>query len=242
MQKNTAPDGILLVDKPTGMTSHDVVNAVRRRFRIKKVGHCGTLDPNATGLLILVLGKATKLSETLMGQDKVYEGIISLGRETSSYDIDGETISEQPVPALTLNAINELAKSFKGDQMQTPPMVSAIKKDGVPLYKLARKGIEVERPARLIHIYYFKVTTYQEPDCHFEIACTKGTYVRSIAHDLGKLIGCGAYLKTLRRRVSGDYDLSKANPLKDLLDMDLPTLSRSLISIERPRPAVPSNT
>ncbi|MGA0409591.1 MAG: tRNA pseudouridine(55) synthase, partial [Limisphaerales bacterium] len=129
-----------------------------------------------------------------------------------------------------------------GDFEQIPPMVSAIKKDGVPLYKLARKGIEVERPARLIHIYYFKVTTYQEPDCHFEIACTKGTYVRSIAHDLGKLIGCGAYLKTLRRRVSGDYDLSKANPLKDLLDMDLPTLSRSLISIERPRPAVPSNT
>ena len=198
MVKNTIPDGILLVDKPAGITSHDVVDAVRKNFRIKKVGHCGTLDPNATGLLILVLGKATKLSEKLMGQDKVYQGTIELGRETNSYDVDGETVAEKEVPDLSLEDLNNFAKTFKGDQMQTPPMVSAIKKDGVPLYKLARKGIEVERPPRLIHIYYFRIKEYTTPACTFEIACTKGTYVRSLAHDLGQQIGCGAYLKTLR--------------------------------------------
>jgi tRNA pseudouridine55 synthase len=209
MVKNATPDGILLVDKPSGMTSHDVVDAVRRRFRIKKVGHCGTLDPNATGLLILVLGTATKLSEKLMGQDKVYTGTIELGRETNSYDVDGETVAEKEIPDLSKEQLNELTKAFKGDQMQVPPMVSAIKKDGVPLYKLARKGIEIERPPRLIHIYYFRIQSYQKPECEFEVACTKGTYVRSLAHDLGQNIGCGAHLKTLRRTVSGDF---KSNP------------------------------
>jgi len=229
MVKNTTPDGILLVDKPPGMTSHDVVDRVRRKFHIKKVGHCGTLDPNATGLLILVLGKATKLSERLMGQDKVYQGSIELGRETNSYDVDGETVSESDVPDLTLEDMNKFAAAFKGDQMQTPPMVSAIKKDGVPLYKLARKGIEVERPPRLIQVYYFRVKDYTAPECTFEIACTKGTYIRSLAHDLGKQIGCGAYLKTLRRTVSGDFNVKDARPLNDILDQDLGTLSKSLI-------------
>ncbi|MDA0750201.1 MAG: tRNA pseudouridine(55) synthase TruB [Verrucomicrobia bacterium] len=230
MVKNTTPDGILLVDKPPGMTSHDVVDAVRRKFRIKKVGHCGTLDPNATGLLILVLGKATKLSERLMGQDKVYQGSIELGRETNSYDVDGETVAESEVPDLSPEDLNKIALTFKGDQMQTPPMVSAIKKDGVPLYKLARKGIEVERPARLIHIYYFRIKDYTAPECTFEIACTKGTYVRSLAHDLGKQVGCGAFLKTLRRTVSGDFNIKDARPLKDILDMDLGELTKCLIT------------
>jgi len=230
MVKHTAPDGILLVDKPAGMTSHDVVDAVRRHFRIKKVGHCGTLDPNATGLLILVLGKATKLSEKIMGQDKVYRGTIELGRTTNSYDADGETVTEEAVPDLDLEQLNELSKSFKGDQMQTPPMVSAIKKDGVPLYKLARKGIEIERPARLIHVYYFRIETYEQPDCTFEIACTKGTYVRSLAHDMGQKIGCGANLKTLRRTVSGDFKVDQASSLDTILSLNLAELSQILIS------------
>lgn len=229
MVKNTTPDGILLVDKPPGMTSHDVVDAVRRKFRIKKVGHCGTLDPNATGLLILVLGKATKLSERLMGQDKKYQGSIELGRETNSYDVDGETVAENEVPNLTLEELNKFAQAFKGDQMQTPPMVSAIKKDGVPLYKLARKGIEIERPARLIHIYFFRIKDYTSPECTFEIACTKGTYVRSLAHDLGQQIGCGAFLKTLRRTVSGDFNIKDARPLHDILDLNLAELTKTLI-------------
>src|SRR5271165_4432081 len=125
-------DGAILIDKPAGPTSHDVVDAIRRNFNIKKVGHCGTLDPNATGLLIIVLGRGTKLSEKLMSDDKVYEGAIKFGESTSSYDADGDLISSLPVPPLTLAQLNEVAAEFVGDQMQTPPMVSAVKKDGVP--------------------------------------------------------------------------------------------------------------
>src|SRR5213076_2027844 len=142
-------DGALLIDKPAGPTSHDVVDAIRRHFNIKKVGHCGTLDPNATGLLIIVLGRATKLSEKLMSDDKVYEGTMKLGETTNSYDADGELIASLPVPPLTLDNLNEAAAPFVGDLMQTPPMVSAVKIGGVPLYKMARKGIEVKREPRL---------------------------------------------------------------------------------------------
>ena len=153
-------DGALLIDKPVGPTSHDVVDAIRRRFQIKKAGHCGTLDPNATGLLIIVLGRGTKLSEKLMATDKVYEGALRLGETTASYDADSELTASLPVPLLTLEQLNEVAATFVGDQMQLPPMVSAVKKDGVPLYKLARKGIEVERKERMIHIYSFRFTKY----------------------------------------------------------------------------------
>src|SRR6266568_8628446 len=153
IQEFSALDGAILIDKPSGPTSHDVVDAIRRHFNIKKVGHCGTLDPNATGLLIIVLGRGTKLSEKLMSNDKVYEGTIKFGETTKSYDADGELVASLPVPPLTLEELNEAAAQFVGDQMQTPPMVSAVKKDGVPLYKLARKGIEVAREPRLVHIY-----------------------------------------------------------------------------------------
>src|SRR3954469_20048416 len=196
-------DGAVLIDKPAGPTSHDVVDAIRRKFAIKKVGHCGTLDPNATGLLIIVLGRGTKLSEKLMGDDKVYEGTMKFGATTNSYDADGEILETKPVPPLALDRLNELAAEFIGDQMQMPPMVSAIKKDGVPLYKLARKGIEVEREPRLIHIYKFRFTEYKEPIGAFRVACTKGTYVRSLIHDLGQKIGCGGHLHSLRRLSSG---------------------------------------
>src|SRR5580692_8041854 len=135
MQDFSALDGAILIDKPAGPTSHDVVDAIRRKFGIKKVGHCGTLDPNATGLLIIVLGRGTKLSEKLMGDDKVYEGTIKFGVTTNSYDSDGEILETKTVPPLTLDQLNILAAGFIGDQMQIPPMVSAIKKDGVPLYK-----------------------------------------------------------------------------------------------------------
>src|SRR3954470_15935321 len=135
-------NGALLIDKPAGPTSHDVVDAIRRNFRLEKVGHCGTLDPAATGLLIIVLGKATKLSEKLMSDDKVYEGAIKFGETTDSYDADGDLVTSLPVPLLTLEELNTAAESFVGDQMQTPPMVSAVKVNGVPLYKMARKGVE----------------------------------------------------------------------------------------------------
>ena len=196
MQDFSPLDGALLIDKPAGPTSHDVVAAIRREFRIAKVGHCGTLDPNATGLLVIVLGRGTKLSEKLMSDDKLYEGDMQFGVATNSYDADGEVTGTLPVPLLSLEELNQLAETFVGDQMQTPPMVSAIKLGGVPLYKLARKGIEVPREPRLVHIYRFRFSAYSEPLGHFQLACTKGTYVRSVAHELGQKIGCGAHLAT----------------------------------------------
>jgi tRNA pseudouridine55 synthase len=229
MQDFSALDGAILVDKPAGPTSHDVVDAIRRKFGIKKVGHCGTLDPNATGLLIIVLGRGTKLSERLMGDDKVYEGTIKFGEATDSYDCDGEITSSLPVPLLTLDQLNEEAAKFIGDQMQMPPMVSAIKKNGVPLYKLARKGIEVEREARLVHIYNFRFTSYTEPLGQFRVACTKGTYIRSIAHDLGQKLGCGAHLTTLRRSASGKFDVADALPLDTILKLTTAELEKRVM-------------
>ncbi|HEY1787760.1 MAG TPA: tRNA pseudouridine(55) synthase TruB [Verrucomicrobiae bacterium] len=229
MQEFSTLDGAILIDKPSGPTSHDVVDAIRRKFGIKKVGHCGTLDPNATGLLIIVLGRGTKLSEKLMGDDKVYEGTIQFGVATNSYDTDGEVLETKPVPPLTLEQLNELAGQFIGDQMQTPPMVSAIKKDGVPLYKLARKGIEVEREPRLVHIYNFRFTNYSQPNAEFRLACTKGTYVRSIAHDLGQKIGCGAHLSTLRRSASGKFDVADATSLDTVLNMTTLQLEKKVV-------------
>jgi tRNA pseudouridine55 synthase len=229
MQDFTALDGAILVDKPAGPTSHDVVDAIRRKFGIKKVGHCGTLDPNATGLLIIVLGRGTKLSERLMGDDKVYEGTIKFGEETDSYDSDGEITASLPVPLLTLDQLNEEAAKFIGDQMQIPPMVSAIKKNGVPLYKLARKGIEVEREPRLIHIYNFRFTDYTEPLGQFRVACTKGTYIRSMAHDLGQKLGCGAHLTTLRRSASGKFDVADALPLDTILKLTTADLEKRVL-------------
>jgi tRNA pseudouridine55 synthase len=219
MQEFSALDGALLIDKPVGMTSHDVVDEIRRYFGIKKVGHCGTLDPNATGLLIIVLGRGTKLSEKLMADDKVYEGTIKFGETTDSYDSDGELTASLPVPPITLEQLNAAANEFVGDIMQTPPMVSAIKIKGVPLYKLARKGVEVQREARLIHIYTFRFSKYEEPFGEFRLACTKGTYVRSIAHEIGQKLGCGAHLSQLRRVVSGKFDVADAKPLDDVLKL-----------------------
>jgi tRNA pseudouridine55 synthase len=229
MQDFSSLDGAILIDKPVGPTSHDVVDAIRRRFQIKKVGHCGTLDPNATGLLIIVLGRGTKLSEKLMGDDKVYEGTIKFGETTASYDADGELTASLPVPPMTLEQLNEEAAKFIGDQMQVPPMVSAIKKNGVPLYKLARKGIEIEREPRLIHIYNFRFTKYEEPVGEFRVACTKGTYVRSIAHDLGQKLGCGAHLATLRRSVSGKFDVANATKFDDLMNLTVAELEKKVL-------------
>jgi tRNA pseudouridine55 synthase len=229
MQEFTPLDGAILIDKPAGPTSHDVVDAIRRKFGIKKVGHCGTLDPNATGLLVIVLGRGTKLSEKLMGGDKVYEGEIKFGETTNSYDADGEILETKAVPPLTLEQLNEAAAAFIGDQMQTPPMVSAVKIKGVPLYKLARKGIEVEREPRLVHIYNFRFTRYESLTGEFRIACTKGTYVRSIAHELGQKIGCGAHLATLRRIMSGKFDVADAISLADVLRLTMVELEKKVI-------------
>lgn len=229
IQEFSALDGAILIDKPAGPTSHDVVDAIRRQFGLKKVGHCGTLDPNATGLLIIVLGRGTKLSEKLMSDDKIYAGTIKFGEVTDSYDADGELLSSLPVPPLTLEELNQSATQFVGDQMQVPPMVSAVKKDGVPLYKLARKGIEVAREPRLIHIYRFQFSSYEEPIGRFELACTKGTYVRAVAHELGQKLGCGAHLATLRRVTSGKFDVSNAAEFEEVLKLSSQDLEKRVI-------------
>jgi len=229
MQEFSTFDGAVLVDKPSGPTSHDVVDAIRRKFGLKKVGHCGTLDPNATGLLVIVLGRGTKLSERLMGDDKVYEGTMKFGETTDSYDSDGELTGSLPILPMTVEELNTEAATFIGDQMQMPPMVSAIKVNGVPLYKLARKGIEVAREPRLIHLYSFRFTDYAEPLGKFRAACTKGTYVRSLAHDLGQKLGCGAHLTTLRRTTSGKFDVADALPLEAILQMTEAELEKRVI-------------
>jgi tRNA pseudouridine55 synthase len=229
MHQFEAFDGALLVDKPAGPTSHDVVDNIRRHFRIRKVGHCGTLDPAATGLLIIVLGRATKLSEKMMSDDKVYSGAVKFGEATDSYDADGELVSSLPVPPLSLEELNQAAAGFIGDLLQTPPMVSAVKKDGIPLYKLARKGVEVERQPRLVHVYNFRFSDYQEPYGSFRVACTKGTYVRSMAHELGQQVGCGAHLARLRRESSGKFDVQDAITYEQVLQSSDAELQQRII-------------
>ena len=233
IQEFSALDGAILIDKPAGPTSHDVVDAIRRQFNIKKVGHCGTLDPNATGLLIIVLGRGTKLSERLMSEDKVYEGTIRFGESTDSYDAAGELVASLPVPPLTVEELNQAGAEFVGDLMQTPPMVSAVKQGGVPLYKLARKGMEVEREPRLIHIYTFRFSSYEEPIGVFRLACTKGTYVRSVAHELGQKLGCGAHLATLRRVVSGKFDVAQSIEFEEVMKLSPKELERHVIPFLR---------
>ena len=225
----TSLDGVLLVDKAPGMTSHDVVAIVRRRLNTKKVGHCGTLDPLATGLLIIVLGRGTKIQDLLMAEDKEYVGTMRLGVTTDSQDADGKIVETKPVSDYPREQIDAAFAKFHGDFYQMPPMVSAIKKGGVPLYKLARKGIEVEREPRLIHIYNFRFTEYAEPLGQFRVACTKGTYIRSIAHDLGKKLGCGAHLTTLRRSASGKFDVKDALPLDTILRLTPAELEKRVL-------------
>ena len=192
-------DGILLVDKPTDHTSHDVVARIRRKFGMKRVGHAGTLDPMATGLLIVLVGKATSASQYLMSMDKEYTGTIKLGAVTNTQDAEGDVMETRPVPALTEADAQAALKGFLGDQYQTPPMFSAIKIDGVPLYKKARQGEEIEREPRFIRVMKFDLTRFALPELDFLVQCTKGTYVRTLAHDLGQKLGCGGHLSALRR-------------------------------------------
>ncbi|MSU41063.1 MAG: tRNA pseudouridine(55) synthase TruB [Pedosphaera sp.] len=234
MRQPFAFDGALLVDKPAGPTSHDIVDSVRDLYRLQQVGHCGTLDPGATGLLVVLLGRATKLSSRFMTDDKTYEGVIKFGLTTDSYDAHGAVTSTAPVPEFSLETINAEAKLFTGDLMQKPPMISAVKKGGTPLYKLARKGQEVERDAKLIHVFQFDFLSYQTPEGRFRVSCTKGGYVRSLAHDLGARMGCGAILKNLHRTRSGRFNASEAIRLEALLqtpDAQLPELVIPLLDL-----------
>src|SRR3954464_11010480 len=216
MSLTATPDGVLLVDKAAGMTSHDVVAIVRRRLQMKKVGHCGTLDPIATGLLLLTLGRGTKIQDLLMSEDKEYSGTIRLGITTATQDSAGEVMEERPVPELSEADVRNAFEKFCGDFYQMPPMVSAIKQGGVPLYKLARQGKVVEREPRLVHVYRYSIDKIAVPDIDFTVVCSKGFYVRTYAHDIGETLGCGGHLKNLRRTKSGRFNVEGAITVDEL--------------------------
>jgi tRNA pseudouridine55 synthase len=216
MSLTATPDGVLLVDKAAGMTSHDVVAIVRRRLQMKKVGHCGTLDPIATGLLLLTLGRGTKIQDLLMSEDKEYSGTMILGTTTDTQDSAGNVTQERPVPELDEAMVRAAFEKFSGDFYQMPPMVSAIKQGGVPLYKLARQGKTVEREPRLVHVYRYSIDRIALPEIDFTVVCSKGFYVRTYAHDIGETLGCGAHLKNLRRTKSGRFSVDGAITVDEL--------------------------
>lgn len=231
MTSGSAIDGVLLIDKAPAMTSHDVVAIVRRVLNTRKVGHCGTLDPLATGLLIITIGRGTKIQDLLMSEDKEYVGTVRLGVTTSSQDADGEPVEEKPVPELTPEKIGEAFGRFKGDFYQTPPMVSAIKKDGVPLYKLARQGKTVEREPRLVHVYGHEILRTELPEVDFRVVCSKGFYVRTYAHDIGQILGCGGHLGALRRTASGKFRVEGALTVDELRTLPLEQVRTRILSL-----------
>jgi tRNA pseudouridine55 synthase len=218
------------------MTSHDVVALVRRKLQIRRVGHCGTLDPIATGLLLITVGRGTKVQDLLMSEDKEYVGTFVLGLTTDTQDRQGKVIQQRPVPELDENRIRATFEKFRGDFYQMPPMVSAKKHGGVPLYKLARQGKVVEREPRLVHVYRYTIDRVALPEIDFSVMCSKGFYVRTHVHDIGEELGCGAHLKSLRRTKSGRFnvvqaisvDQIKSAPLEEVLShlLTLPEVSR----------------
>ena len=230
-------EGILLIDKPSDHTSHDVVARVRRKLAMKRIGHAGTLDPMATGLLIMLVGKATSASQFLISLDKEYTGTIRLGVSTNSQDAEGEVVETRPVPPLTEAQVNAAIATFLGDQYQTPPMFSAIKIDGVPLYKSARKGEEVEREPRFIRVMSWELTRFAPPELDFRLRCSKGTYVRTLAHDLGNTLGCGGHLSALRRTATHTFRVEQALTIDQFEAMARADIAARLISV---RDAVPA--
>lgn len=219
-------DGILAVDKPKGWTSHDVCAFVRKRFRLAKVGHAGTLDPLATGVLVLLLGRATKLSQELSSCDKEYFGTLELGVETDSHDRDGRVISQAPWEGVTLEEIRQILTNFVGEIDQIPPMISAIRYKGVRLYHLARRGTVVPREKRKITVYEFRVENQEGPFVRFFAHVSKGTYLRTLVHDLGEALGCHATLSELRRIRSGKFRLEDAVTIESLKSLPAELLER----------------
>lgn len=237
-QQRNELEGVLLVDKPGDHTSHDVVARLRRKLNMKRIGHAGTLDPMATGLMILLIGKATKISQYLISLDKEYEGAIELGKVTDSQDADGEVLETRPVLPLTETEVRTAMAGFLGDQYQIPPMYSAIKIDGQPLYKSARKGVEVEREPRFIRVMSFELTKFGLPKFEFRLRCTKGTYVRTVAHDLGQKLGCGAHLAALRRTATDKFNVAQALTLDQIEALSLKEIEQRLIPVHQAAPSI----
>ena len=207
--------GILLLDKPSGPTSHDMVDVVRRGAQERRVGHAGTLDPLASGLLVLCLGAATRLSEYLAGKDKRYRASVRLGQSSTTYDADGE-VTDESLQLPDREAVEAALARFRGPVQQVPPPYSAIKRGGRKAYELARRGELVELPARRVEIHALELVAWSPPECSLEVHCSAGTYVRSLAHDLGQTLGCGAHVTQLRRTASGAFMLEEAVTLDDL--------------------------
>lgn len=210
---------VFLINKPLEWTSFDVVKKIRNTLKIKKVGHAGTLDPLATGLLIVCAGKKTKSIETYMGQEKEYTGTFVLGKTTESFDLEKEVVDVADPAHLTMEDVKKAAAQLTGDIFQVPPMHSAIKVDGKRVYESARKGQEVVMEARPVSVPVFEITDFQNPVVHFRIVCSKGTYIRSLARDLGNILGVGAYMASLIRTRIGDFRLKEAISVNDAVEL-----------------------
>lgn len=224
-------DGILVVDKPSGMTSHDVVDFMRRKFSLKKVGHCGTLDPMASGVLVMLIGKATKLSERFINENKEYEATLTLGVVTNTGDRTGEVIRRDTSGnTKSREEIEKIFRKFEGEIEQIPPMFSALRYKGERLYKLARRGISVERKARKVRIMKLQIIQIRLPEVSFRVSCSKGTYIRSLGEDIGQRLGCGGTLSSLRRLCSGSFSIKEAVSLEKLKTTPLRELEKLLIS------------
>ena len=217
---------VLCIDKPEGITSFGVVKAVCRLLKIRKAGHAGTLDPLATGLLIVCTGKATKRTGEFMSLAKEYEAIAVLGKTTNTYDVMGEITSESVVPHICREDLVRLSEKFTGNILQVPPMFSALKIKGKPLYKFARRGEDIPRDPRAVMVYELEIKWVELPRFAMRVVCGKGTYIRSLVHDIGEAVGCGAYVETLRRTKIGDFSVHDALSLESLKSqMDLLTRS-----------------
>jgi tRNA pseudouridine55 synthase len=222
MTKNTYEEGrVLLINKPLHWTSFDVVRKIRNTIKIKKVGHAGTLDPLATGLLIVCTGRFTKKINEYMAREKEYTGTFTLGAVTPTFDLESEPGNFQPVDEISEEMIYETAKKFTGEIMQFPPVHSAIKQKGKPVYLLARKGVEVILEPRKIIIHNFEITHIKMPLVSFKVVCTTGTYIRSLAHDFGQTLGCGAYLSSLCRTRIGNFVLEEALSVEEFIALSL---------------------
>ncbi len=224
--------GIVLIDKPLEFTSHDVVGKLRRKFNTKRIGHAGTLDPMATGLLVVAVGPATRFLQYLPLEPKVYRAVVRFGVTTDSYDSEGEITSEAPIPHDLVNQLEDVIPSMLGMIEQIPPMYSAVKVQGQPLYKLARQGIEIERKSRTIHVERMDVLAMGEATVELEIECSGGTYVRTIAHELGERIGCGAFLQSLVRTRIGAFSIENAKSIDEVSEADLIPLKKALLPMQ----------
>lgn len=222
-------NGILIMDKPKGITSHDVVNIVRKVFNTKRVGHAGTLDPIATGVLVILIGEATKKSEALLNDDKSYTATLRLGLATDTGDSSGKSTRAGSVDGLEHDAVKNAIMNFTGEIEQTPPMYSAVKFKGRNLYKWARKGIEVPRKARKINIKEIDIKKISLPDVIFDVTCSKGTYIRQLCADIGDKLGCGGHMAELRRTRSGAYGISQAITVEKLKALNGEELKSILI-------------